>query len=131
MKTIEQLILIYNANSGKWSAFMDSAKKALQIEECALCSITHGLMGERSQWKECKAEIGVHIQAYHKDEVPEHLKTAAGNAYPCILAQHGAETILLLTPDELRECKGGVPDLISRLHRQAAVNGWEFPVQSH
>ncbi|MBI3608180.1 MAG: hypothetical protein HY207_09445 [Nitrospirae bacterium] len=43
---IERLLFIYNADSGKWGAFVDSAKKLLMINGCALCSLTHGLAGE-------------------------------------------------------------------------------------
>lgn len=127
MKTIQLLVLIYNANSGKWSAVLDSAQKILKIEDCTLCAITHGVLGEKTQWKECRAELGVHVQAYHKDAVPENLKPIVGDNFPCILAQYGEETILLLTPEEMKECKGGITDLKSRIYRQAAVNGWKFP----
>ena len=127
MKIIQLLILVYNADSGKWNAVVDSAKKVLQIEGCTLCTITHGITGERAQWKDCRAELGVHVQAYHKNEVPENLRPVVADNFPCILAQYGEETILLLTPEAMQECTGGVPDLKARIYRQAAVNGWKFP----
>ncbi len=48
---IRRLILIYNADAGKLSALVDSARKVLKLNGCALCSITHGLAGEKDEWR--------------------------------------------------------------------------------
>ncbi len=84
---VDNLIFIYDANSGKMGAFFDSTKKLLMIRGCALCSITHGIFGEKNEWKDCKEVLGVPITYYHKDEIPDHLKEIAANNLPCILAR--------------------------------------------
>ena len=44
--------MVYNANSGKWNAIMDGAKKLLAVDGCPLCSLTHGMFGERPEWRD-------------------------------------------------------------------------------
>ena len=46
---IKRLVLVYDANSGTWSAVLDSARKLLSLDACGLCAITHGLAGEKSE----------------------------------------------------------------------------------
>ncbi len=41
-RTIERLILVFDANAGPFSALVDSAKKLLRINGCSLCALTHG-----------------------------------------------------------------------------------------
>lgn len=129
MKVVQTLILVYNADSGSWSALVDSTKKLLRVEGCTLCAITHGLLAERPQWRECREELGVHVQAYHRDDVPPPLRALAGEELPCILAQSGADTVRLLDSAAMLQCKGSVEDVKARLYRQAAVNGWRFPTE--
>ncbi|MBI4397373.1 MAG: hypothetical protein HY548_09775 [Elusimicrobia bacterium] len=127
MKRIQSLIFIYNADSGKWGAFIDSAKKVLMIQGCPLCTITHSVFGEKAQWKACKEEMGVPIRVYHRDEVPEAYKTMAENNYPCILAQTDKGVDLLAGPDVMRRCRGDAWDLKSRLYHHASLIDLEFP----
>ena len=75
-RTIERLIFVFDADSGALSAFFDSAKKALRLGGCALCTITHGLAGERSEWRECKEELGVPVEYVHRDEIGPELREA-------------------------------------------------------
>jgi len=71
---VDSLLFIYDANSGKIGAFLDSARKVLMIGGCALCTITHGVLGEKAEWKECKATLGVPIRYYHRDDAPVQLQ---------------------------------------------------------
>ena len=68
-KLVRRLILIYDADAGAMSALVDSARKLFKLNGCALCSITHGLAGEKSEWKTCRAEIGVPVDHLHRGEV--------------------------------------------------------------
>ena len=72
-------------------AFLDSAKKVLMLGGCALCTITHGILGERAEWKECQEELGVPIHYYHRDDLTPSLKSIVNEHFPCILAQIGTQ----------------------------------------
>ena len=126
-RRIDRLLFVFSADSGSFNAFLDSAKKLLQIKGCTLCSITHGLAGEKSEWRDCKEEIGVPVDYVHRDEISGELRSVVGDQLPCIVAQTGTDLVLLLAPDVLERCQGSVADLKGRLHYFASVNGLELP----
>ena len=126
-RTIDRLIFVFSADSGALNAFLDSAKKVLRIKGCTLCAITHGLAGEKSEWRDCKEELGVPIEYVHRDEVSPDLQRVVGNNLPCVVAQTGGELVLLLGPDVLARCRGSVADLKGRLNVLAAMNRLELP----
>ena len=127
-KKIERLIFVFDANSGKVAAWVDSAKKALMMKGCALCTITHGILGEKSDWKDCKAEIGVPIDYFHRDDMPAGVREVASRNLPCVVAVvEGGDYQLLVGPDVLERCKGSVADLKSRLQIRAISQNMELP----
>lgn len=126
-RTIDRLIFVFSADSGALNAFLDSAKKVLRIKGCTLCAITHGLAGEKSEWRDCKEELGVPIEYVHRDEISPDLQRVIGNNLPCVVAQTGNELVLLLGPDVLARCRGSVADLKGRLNILAAMNRLELP----
>ncbi|MGD2116357.1 MAG: hypothetical protein PVG07_14980, partial [Acidobacteriota bacterium] len=109
-RTIERLIFVFDADSGVLNAFFDSAKKTLNLGGCALCSITHGLAGERSEWRDCREELGVPVEYVHRDEVGEELRAAADGELPCVVAEAGGELVRLIDREVLERCKGSVAD---------------------
>jgi hypothetical protein len=121
-KKVDTLIFIYDADSGKLGAFLDSTKKLLMIGGCALCAITHGILGEKNEWKECREELGVPITYYHKDEIPEFLKGKVAGHLPCIVALVGKIYVILLEPAVLKRCRGDVRDLKGRINYYLAAN---------
>lgn len=124
-RTIERLILIFDANSGRWSALVDSAKKALQLNACSLCTITHGLAGEKAAWRECKAGLNVPVDYLHRDELGGGM--AEVGRLPCVVAEVGGERVVLVTPDTLSACGGEVDALDAELRASAARHGLAFP----
>ncbi len=124
---IRRLILIYNADAGMLSALVDSARKVLRLNGCALCSITHGLSGEKNEWRSCRAEIGVPIDYLHRDEIFGPMKQLVGDTLPCVVAETAAGPQVLLTPDVLDRCRGSVDDFKGRLQTHAAMRDMELP----
>ncbi len=124
---IRRLILIYNADSGRLSALADSARKVLRLNGCSLCSITHGLVGEKTEWRSCRAEIGVPIDSLHRDEIFGPMKRLVGDALPCVVAETGEGPRMLLTPNVLDRCRGSVDDFKGRLLTHAAMRDLELP----
>ncbi|HUO85390.1 MAG TPA: hypothetical protein VM534_09780 [Thermoanaerobaculia bacterium] len=126
-RRIEKLLFVYNADSGKWSAFVDSAKKLFRIQGWTLCSITHGLAGEKEQWRDCRDEIGVPVDYVHRDELGGKLGEIAEAQLPCVVAETGGDLVFLLGPDVLQRCSGSVADFKGRLFTYAAMHELEFP----
>jgi hypothetical protein len=125
-RRIDRLLFVFNADTGSFNALLDSARKLLRLNGCTLCSITHGLAGEKSEWRECKEEIGVPVDYVHRDEISGELRSVVGDQLPCIVAQTGTDLILLLAPDVLERCQGSVADLKGRLSYFASVNRLEL-----
>jgi hypothetical protein len=126
-RSIDELVLVYAADAGRISALVDSARKLLTLKGCTLCAITHGLAGEKSEWKDCKAALGVPITCYHRDDQPAHIRQAAADRLPCVLARVDDEYRLLLGPESLERCNGKVADLKGRLRHHATLQGLELP----
>ena len=127
-RRIDRLIFVYNADSGALNALVDSAKKLLRVNGCTLCSITHSLAGERSEWKSCKEEIGVPVDYVHRDEMSDRLAGVVAGRLPAVVAAVGEELVLVLAPEVLARCQGSVSDLKGRLATHAAMKGLELPL---
>ena len=128
--TIDRLLFVYNADSGKWSAFVDSARKVLKIQGCTLCSITHGLTGEKEDWRDCKDELGVPVDYVHRDEVTARLSENIGERRPAVVAEAGGNYTVLLGPEVLDRCRGSVADFKGRLMAYASMNALQFPQEA-
>lgn len=65
-----ELIFVYNADSGTFNAVKDSLHKWLRPEsyDCALCGLTHNLLGEAKQWTRFRKQFAGNLHFYHKDE---------------------------------------------------------------
>ena len=112
----QQVILIYNGDSGLMEALAHAAKKLRGIEECDLCEITYSAMGKRSSWTECARNIPVPIEELHRNEVPP----AWGlRQLPCVvLARDGELLSILLDAKAIRACNRD-PQTLSERIRQA------------
>ena len=88
--TVEKLLFIYNANSGKFNAFLDSAHKVFSPSTyvCSLCDITFGVFAENRQWKKFRTEANVEMDFLHKDEFFKTYKSKFGYkfTFPIVLA---------------------------------------------
>lgn len=122
-RPIEKLILVFDANAGVLDALIDSTRKLFRLKGCPLCSITHGLAGERSEWKSCRDSIGVPVDYLHRDELDASLEQIIGDQLPCVLARTADRTELLMGPAVLDRCAGSIPDFRGRLMHHAARLG--------
>src|SRR4051794_33606414 len=109
-RQVERLIFVFHAESGRAAAFVDSMRKLLMLNGCTLCAITHGLAGEKTEWKSCKDSLGIPVDYLHLDEIPTNLRALIGDGTPCVVAEVGGERVRLLGPDELARCRGSVAD---------------------
>ncbi len=126
-RRIERLLFVYNADSGVLNSVIDSAKKILAINGCPLCSLTHSLSGEKSDWRTCKESLGMPVEYVHRNELTSSLRTVVGEQLPCVVAQADGDLVLLLEPDVIQRCKGSVADLRGRIRMHAAMRGLELP----
>ncbi|MCI0602794.1 hypothetical protein L0156_07245 [bacterium] len=125
---IARLILIYNADSGKWNTLVDIARKLLSIDECDLCSITYGALGEKREWKDCKEELALRVDTFHRDEIRGTSLEQFSTSLPSVIAEtEEGKMALLLSNEELATCHGSPSDLKGKILQSAAEKDLEFP----
>ena len=125
---VKQIVFIYNADSGLLSALWDSARKVVDSPQaCDLCTITHGLLAERGEWKKVDQGLGLPTQYHHRDELPPPIQEfleANGVALPVGRfegADGGYE--LAATAEALKACRGDPECLAEKLKRALAGRG--------
>ena len=116
-------MLVFDADAGAIHALIDSTRKLFRLKGCSLCSITHGLAGERRQWRSCRETLGVPVEYRHRDELDAGTAEIVGDQLPCVLARGGGRTQLVLGPQVLDRCAGSVADFKGRLKLHAARLG--------
>lgn len=67
---MNKLIFVYNADSGKWNAYLDMAHKVFSpaTYPCSLCDLTYGIFNIRPEWDEFVKNAPVPMEFLHKDE---------------------------------------------------------------
>lgn len=90
---------------------------------CALCDVTHGLLRERSDWRECRDAMSVPFDTYHRDDQPDAVRAAAEGVAPMVLAELAVGYVVLLGPAQLARCAGSVPAFSAALDRALTAAG--------
>ncbi len=92
-------IFVYNADSGKLNSILDIAHKMLSpgTYQCALCSLTHDTLSEKSAWLEFKKNFTINLEFLHKDEFEQQYH--ASYAYPVILEYSTSLRVILSAED--------------------------------
>ncbi len=117
----EKLVFVYNADGGFINGIMDSAHKlfAPSTYQCALCAVTHGIIGMRSEWKDYMRSLSYETRFYHRDGF--HKEWPAADAkLPAIFFEAEAEEIKLLISKEELAAVRSVGQLSALLGRRIA-----------
>ncbi|PZV87142.1 hypothetical protein CLV31_10114 [Algoriphagus aquaeductus] len=105
---------IYNANSGKFNAYLDMLHKVISPKTypCQLCDITYGVSKIRPAWKEFREKSRLHMIFLHKDEWEEAFpgKTIP---LPSVLLDRGKGLEVILGASDWNGV--GLEDLMNRL----------------
>lgn len=99
---IDALVIIYQADGGRWNALLDSAHKLLSPSTyaCDLCALTHGLAGAHSAWRDFEARCPVPIEIHHRDDGLARFPHLTRADLPTILRRRGVEVEVALGPDD-------------------------------
>ena len=102
---MQKLIFVYNANSGRGNAFLDSMHKVLspQTYDCKLCELTFGVVAENSTWKKFRQEATYEMLFLHKDEFAKTYKSKFGYkfTFPIVLMEGTNGLEVVITTKEL------------------------------
>lgn len=84
---------------------------------CPLCTITHGRVRERPEWRSSAATLPVPFDTCHRDDMPTSVRDL-GLALPVVVAEHddGSLTVAATAAD-LEACAGSPDELVRLLAR--------------
>jgi len=104
---LKKLIFVYNADSGKLNALMDSLQKVVNPSSysCKLCELTHGAMEEKKAWKNFRENLDLETEFFHKNEFQKLFASKFGHKFefPIILAQTDKGLEVFLSKNEFSE----------------------------
>ncbi len=115
----EKLVFVYNADGGILNSIMDSAHKlfAPSTYQCALCAVTHGIAGMRSEWKEYMRGLPYETRFYHRDGFQRDWR-GIGQEFPAIYFQAKANDMKILIGRSELETVTSVAQLTALLGRR-------------
>ena len=111
------LLFVYNADSGKLNALLDSAHKIVSPStyNCQLCQLTYGLVNEKQAWKQFREQLGDEVQFLHRDEFEKQYKQKL--KYPFLARIENQTPELLLSAEEM----SGIEDTEALIERVRQV----------
>lgn len=108
-KKTEELVFVYNANSGAKNVMFDSLHKVFSPKtyDCKLCAITYGLVAENRTWKKFRQQSSHQMTFLHKDEFTKKYASKFGHKFdfPIVLIEGKSGLEVLVSKDELSDLK--------------------------
>lgn len=103
VKLLEELLFVYNANSGTINAIMDAAHKVISPStyNCDLCALTYDFFTENKEWKKFRENQEMNMRFLHKDEFESEFPNKKYN-YPTILKRKGSIFAECISANELK-----------------------------
>jgi hypothetical protein len=121
--TVLRLVGVYDAEGTLRGELSYWVGARLGRAHCALCDVTHGLLRERRDWRECREAMPVPFDTYHLDDQPPAVRDAAQGVAPVVLAETAVGYVVLLGPSQLEACSGSVASFSAALDRAVAGAG--------
>jgi hypothetical protein len=123
MGSKKKLLLVYNADSGKWNKFKDWTHKIVSpgTYPCSLCLHTYGAFSVKKEWMKFIRSLRRPVKLLHRDEFAEMCgyngeeKLPAGFVYAddCKNRQH------IITAGEMDSC-GNLHELINLINNRVS-----------
>ena len=115
---IERLYLVWNAELSLMGGLAYVANRLRGTDECALCELTYDGLTEKPRFKECKQDIGLPFEGVYRNKMSSQQAAAAGDDFPCVLAERPTGLVKLLGRTEIESCQGDL-DRFADLLRKA------------
>lgn len=99
-----KLIFVYNADSGRVNAAIDSLHKIVSPKtySCSLCAVTHHPLGMIKRWAQFIENSGVETEFIHRDEAAIRFNLH-NNDWPAVLREDLDGLTVWLTVEDLSE----------------------------
>ena len=124
---IRRLVGVYNAEGTLRGEIAYWIGARLGRAHCALCSITHGSVRERSDWKVCRAGLPIPFDTYHLDDQPDGVRAVIAGRTPAVVAETDRGLLFLLGPADLQRCESSPDQLSTALRVAAELHSLRWP----
>jgi hypothetical protein len=123
---VRRLIGVYNASGTPWGELTYWLKARTGIAHCALCDITHGSLREKTEWRECRAQLQVPFDTVHLNERDDTLRAFTQGRTPCVVAETSDGLVMLVDAAGLSSCGGSPTRLGEMITANASRLGLEL-----
>ena len=117
-----RLVGVYDADGSLRGELTYWVGARLGRRHCALCDITHGIVRERQDWRQCRDELGI-----------ADVMAVIGGALPAVVAVTPDGVTRLLGPEELARCQGSPASMVDAIreaaHRLGLGASWHRPAE--
>lgn len=127
MASIRRLVGVYDADHTVWGELSYFVGARLGRAHCALCDITHGLVRERNDWKDVRAQLGAPFVTFHRDDQPPDVRRATAGVVPVVVAETSTGVVTLLGPEDLEACGGSPEQLVAMVEAALERAGLDRP----
>jgi len=95
------LLFVYNADSGKLNALLDTAHKIVSPStyNCQLCQLTYGLVNEKQGWRQFREQLDDEVLFLHRDEFEKQYQQKL--KYPFLARVEQQKVDVLLSAEEM------------------------------
>ena len=100
------LVFVYNAEAGLFHALADTAHKLLRPDTYTrpLCTVTHGLAGEKRVWRQYLGGLGYPLRFNHRAGFRTAHPDWAREPSPAVLLDRGGSLAPLLSAADIAAC---------------------------
>jgi len=101
----QQLIFVYNADSGLFSSVTDFAHKIISPStyQCQLCALTYGNFSMKQDWKSFIESLPIETVFLYKDKFVQQYKM--NTAFPAVFIKTDDTIIPIVTKEEIETCQ--------------------------
>jgi hypothetical protein len=117
------LLFVYNADSGRWNAYMDMAHKIFSpaTYPCSLCDLTYGVFKIRPEWDDFVKNSPLPMVFLHRDEFQEQYPAWKQWPLPAVFRADGqGELTGLISAAELQRFQS-IASLESAILKQIGI----------
>lgn len=119
-RPVRRLVGVYDADGTVLGELSYFVKARLGRAHCALCSVTHGLVREREDWRAARRSLPVEFDTVHRDDQPDEVRRVAGGVLPAVVAEPvDGVPVLLLDGAAIEACGGDPGALVDRVRAAA------------
>lgn len=105
---VDRILGVYNADGGLVGELRYIVGHMLGTVSCALCDITHSPIRRKREWDSLVAELGIHVDLRHLNELDEREAAAVGVSAPIVLVERDGVLTPLLDNAQLEALDGSV-----------------------